>query len=243
LALIGLERALIAALTARNQVLGLLAIDVPSGAMGRTDVVRERLTGVASLASTALDGVNLLDEVRHQAFHDSITDLPNIRLFEDRVSQAIVSARRGGGRHGFLFIDLDRFKPVNDTHGHKVGDDLLRAVARRLSASVREADTVGRLGGDEFGILIQKVSTENDAAVVARKVVTALSKPFSVQGLILMIGASVGVTVFPEENDTYDTVLSRADIAMYEAKAKGRSRYQFFAGSDSSRALEDLHRR
>jgi diguanylate cyclase (GGDEF)-like protein len=86
------------------------------------------------------------------------------------------------------------------------------------------------------------VSTENDAAVVARKVVAALSKPFSVQGLILMIGASVGVTMFPEENDTYDTVLSRADIAMYEAKAKGRSRYQFFAGSDSSRALEDLHR-
>ncbi len=243
LALIGLERALIAGLTARNQVLGLLAIDVPSGALGGTDAVRGRLTGVASLASTALDGVNLLDEVRHQAFHDSITDLPNIRLFEDRVSQAIVSARRGGGRHGFLFIDLDRFKPVNDTHGHKVGDDLLRAVASRLSASVREADTVGRLGGDEFGILIQKVSTEDDAAVVARKVVAALSKPFSVQGLILMIGASVGVAMFPEENDTYDTVLSRADIAMYEAKAKGRARYQFFAGSDSSRALNELHRR
>jgi diguanylate cyclase (GGDEF)-like protein len=190
-----------------------------------------------------LDGVNLLDEVRHQAFHDSITDLPNIRLFEDRVSQAIVSARRAGGRHGFLFIDLDRFKPVNDTHGHKVGDDLLRAVARRLTASVREADTVGRLGGDEFGILVQKVATEDDMAVVARKVVAALSKPFSVQGLILMIGASVGVTMVPEENDTYDVVLSRADIAMYEAKAKGRSRFQFFADSDSSRALKELHGR
>jgi diguanylate cyclase (GGDEF)-like protein len=242
LALIGLDHALIAALTARSQLLGLLAIDVPSGAVGRTAVVRGRLTGVASLASTALDGVNLLDEVRHQAFHDSITDLPNIRLFEDRVSQAIVSGRRGGGRHGFLFIDLDHFKPVNDTHGHKVGDDLLRAVARRLSTSVRDADTVGRLGGDEFGILVQNVETEEDLALIGQKVVTAIADPFSVQGLTLAIGASVGITVFPEENDTYDTVLSRADVAMYEAKANGRSRYHFFGEANRFRSVEDLHR-
>ncbi len=117
------------------------------------------LSGVASLAATALEGLALLDEVRHQALHDPVTDLANSRLFEDRVTQALSIARRHWGRLALLFIDLDRFKAVNDTHGHKVGDELLRAVAERLRTTVHDEDTVARIGGDEFAILVQGAST------------------------------------------------------------------------------------
>jgi diguanylate cyclase (GGDEF)-like protein len=192
-------------------------------------VTRERLAGIASLASTALGGLTLLDEVRYQAFHDSTTNLPNTRLFEDRISQAITSGRRTGTRHGFLFIDLDRFKIINDSHGHTMGDEVIRAVATRLTDCVRDADTVARVGGDEFAVLIQDLRAEEDAGAIARKIVDALERPFTVRGMTLAIGASVGITIFPVGVDTYDTVLSRADSAMYEAKSRGRGQYRFFA--------------
>jgi len=236
LALTGLGQALVVPLTVRHEFLGLLAVGA-TRPTGWTEVTQERLTGVASLAATALDGLTLLDEVRHQAFHDSTTDLPNTRLFEDRVVQAIAGARRTGARHGFLFIDLDRFKAINDSHGHKVGDDVIRAVAERLAASVREADTVARVGGDEFAVLVRDLQTEEDAALIARKIVAAVERPFTIRGLRLLIGASVGITVFPLEADSYDTVLSRADSAMYEAKARGRGQVQFLADGGGFRPV------
>jgi diguanylate cyclase (GGDEF)-like protein len=234
LELSGLDRALVVSLTSRSEFIGMLVIGPATRPEGWTEVTRERLAGIASLASTALGGLSQLDEVRHQAFHDSITDLPNSRLFEDRISQAITTGRRTGTRHGFLFIDLDRFKMVNDGHGHKMGDDLIRAVAERLSACVRGADTVARVGGDEFAVLVSDLRAEEDAAEIARKIVNELERPFTVRGMSLTIGASVGITIFPSEMDTYETVLSRADSAMYEAKARGRGQYRFFAASSNS---------
>ena len=145
----------------------------------------ERLSGAASLAATALDGVALLDEVRHQALHDPVTDLANSRLFEDRVTQSLSISRRSGSSLALLFVDLDRFKFVNDNHGHKVGDELLRAVAQRLLETVRDEDTVARIGGDEFGILLQQVAQSSDAEVVAAEIVTALGEPFVVRDLTL----------------------------------------------------------
>jgi diguanylate cyclase (GGDEF)-like protein len=135
-------------------------------------------------------------------------------------------ARRSGSRLALLFVDLDRFKSVNDTHGHKVGDELLGAVAERLLATVRDEDTVARIGGDEFGILIQGAASLSDVEVVAGKVVSALGQPFVVRDISLFVGASVGVTMFPDALDTYDAVVSRADSAMYQAKAEGRGRFR-----------------
>jgi diguanylate cyclase (GGDEF)-like protein len=227
LTLTGLVSGVLVPITARNTLFGVLVVGPDCHELQRDVTVRERLSGVASLAATALEGLVLLDEIRHQALHDPVTDLANSRLFEDRVTQSLSIARRSGTRLALLFVDLDRFKSVNDTHGHKVGDELLRAVAERLLATVRNEDTVARIGGDEFGILVQGATNDAAIEVVAGKIVSALGKPFVVRDLALVVGASVGVTMFPDPTDTYDSVMSRADSAMYQAKAEGRGRFQF----------------
>jgi diguanylate cyclase (GGDEF)-like protein len=224
--LTGLASGVLVPITARNTLFGVLVVGPDCHELQGDVTLRERLTGVASLAATALEGLALLDEIRHQALHDPVTDLANSRLFEDRVTQSLTIARRNGGRLALLFVDLDRFKSVNDTHGHKVGDELLRAVAERLLATVRNEDTVARIGGDEFGVLLQGAADRGAIESVAAKIVRAVGMPFRVRELTLFVGASVGVTMFPDETDTYDSVVSRADSAMYQAKAEGRGRFQ-----------------
>ena len=226
--LTGLSTGVVVPITARNMLLGALIVGSSKQTIVPDDTLRERLSGVAGLAATAIDGVSLLDEVRYQALHDPLTDLANPRLFEDRVTQALAIARRRQNKLAMLFIDLDRFKSVNDTHGHKVGDGVLRAVAERLSESVREEDTVARIGGDEFGILLQGPVGNGDAEVAAQRIVAAMCEPFFVHDLTLSIGASIGVTIFPDPSDSYDSVVSRADSAMYQAKAAGRGRFQMY---------------
>lgn len=187
---------------------------------------------MASLAATALDGVALLDEVRHQALHDPLTELANPRLLEDRVNQALSMARRNGVQVAMLFVDLDKFKSINDVYGHKKGDELLRAVARRLLAAVREVDTVARIGGDEFAVLAQGATNPQDAEVVAERIASALQEPFDLDGASFSIMASIGVNMFPETStDSYESVLSRADSAMYRAKADGLGGFHFYAPS------------
>jgi diguanylate cyclase (GGDEF)-like protein len=224
--LTGLPSGVLVPITARNTLFGVLVAGPESHELQGDGTHRERLSGVASLAATALEGLALLDEIRHQALHDPVTDLANSRLFEDRVVQSLSIARRNGGRLGLLFVDLDRFKAVNDTYGHKAGDELLAAVAERLLLTVRDEDTVARIGGDEFGILVQGATSTEAVVVVADKIVSALGRAFVVRDLTLFVGASVGVTMFPDTDDTYDSVVSRADSAMYQAKAQGRGRYQ-----------------
>ena len=224
----GLGSGVVVPITARNTLFGVLAIGPDGHKLYRNVTLLERLSGVASLAATALGGLALLDEVRHQSLHDPITGLANSRLFENRVSQYLSLGRRSGSRLALLFVDLDRFKFVNDAHGHKVGDELLRVVAERLLATVRNEDTVARIGGDEFGILVQGVASRGDAEVVAGKIVSALGKPFVVRGRTVSVGASVGITLFPDAADTYESVVARADSAMYQAKANGRGRFQTY---------------
>jgi diguanylate cyclase (GGDEF)-like protein len=233
--LTGLVSGVLVPITARNTLFGVLVVG-PDGHYLQGEVaLRERLSGVASLAATALEGLALLDEIRHQALHDPVTDLANSRLFEDRVTQSLSIARRNGGRLALLFVDLDRFKSVNDTYGHKVGDELLRAVGERLVATVRGEDTVACIGGDQFGILLQGAASRVDVEVVAGKVVSAVGEPFVVGDLTLFVGASVGVTLFPGAAGTYDSVVARADSAMYEAE--GRGRFQICPPSASARPL------
>jgi diguanylate cyclase (GGDEF)-like protein len=227
LSLIGLASGVIVPIAARDTLFGVLCAGCDNRVMELEDTLEERLSGVASLAATALDSVTLLEEVRHQALHDPVTELANSRLFEDRVTQSLATTRRDERRLAMLFVDLDRFKIVNDVHGHKVGDELLRAVAVRLLLTVRDEDTVARIGGDEFGLIVQRATTRDAAEVVARRIISAMDEPFDVHGLTLSVGVSIGVTMYPDPDafDTYESVVSRADSAMYQAKAEGRGRF------------------
>jgi diguanylate cyclase (GGDEF)-like protein len=158
-----------------------------------------------------------LQEIEHLALHDSLTGLPNRRLFRDRVEQALRSAKRSGNRVAVLLIDLDRFKEINDTLGHQSGDDLLRDLGVRLRGLLRETDTFARLGGDEFGVVLPH---EREARVgeVVERIRAALEEPFVLHGLSLGIDASIGVAVFPRDGEDVETLMKRADVAMYMAK-------------------------
>jgi diguanylate cyclase (GGDEF)-like protein len=159
-----------------------------------------------------------VEEIEHQAMHDSLTGLPNRVLFRDRVQQALHGAKRQTGEVAVMFLDLDRFKEVNDTLGHESGDVLLREVGQRLAQSLRAGDTVARLGGDEFGVLATGLDDADDALVVARKLRQAVEWPFTLRGLTLQVEASIGIALFPEHGTDVDTLLRHADIAMYQCK-------------------------
>ena len=180
------------------------------------------------------------ERVRHLAHHDFLTDLPNRMLLNDRLAQSIARAQRAGKQLAIMFLDLDRFKNVNDSLGHSVGDELLREVGRRLKACVRASDTVSRLGGDEFVVLIPEVSDLADVAVAAQKILDTVGRPYSIGGHELVSTPSVGVSVYPSDGQDVETLLRNADAAMYHAKELGRNNYQFFTQDMNARATERL---
>jgi diguanylate cyclase (GGDEF)-like protein/PAS domain S-box-containing protein len=177
-------------------------------------------------------------EMSHMAQHDTLTNLPNRTLLQDRLTQAIATASRNDSRIAVLFLDLDGFKHINDSLGHGTGDRLLQSVARRLLAAVRTSDTVCRMGGDEFVILLSEVSHAGDAGVKAGKILSALSAPFEMEQNTLRVTASVGVSTYPEDGQSAELLIRNADLAMYQAKEKGRSNYQFFEKGMNVRAVE-----
>lgn len=169
------------------------------------------------------------DEVKRLAFFDPLTNLPNRRLFTDRLHQAVVKAKRSQGHAALIFVDLDKFKPVNDRHGHAAGDQLLQAVAHRLNTCVRESDTVARVGGDEFVVLLTSIGQPQDAVQVAEKMHAALRAPFHLStGQSLEISSSAGVALYPEDGQDEATLMHHADVAMYAAKAGGRDQYVMY---------------
>lgn len=161
--------------------------------------------------------------IQHLAHHDLLTDLPNRTLFSDRLQQSLAKARRDKTHMALMYLDLDKFKPVNDTLGHAMGDLLLKDAAKRMRHSVRESDTVARIGGDEFVILLPSADSEHDALVVAEKLRHALSQPFQLQGHRASISASIGVAVYPQHGSDEDELAKSADAAMYRAKQEGRN--------------------
>ena len=175
-------------------------------------------------------------QILYQANYDLLTGLPNRTLLMDRLRQNVLQAHRSRKEFAVLFIDLDRFKAVNDLYGHVVGDELMKAAASRLHAEFRETDTVARFGGDEFVVILQGVSSADVVAVIAGKIIDSLSQPFTLGERKISIGASIGITLFPDDVDAGDentenivgALLSNADMAMYQAKARGRNHYQFF---------------
>ena len=174
--------------------------------------------------------------MERMAFYDTLTDLANRRLFTDRLRQAVEHCQRRGSTAALLYLDLDQFKRVNDTLGHEAGDALLREVAQRLAGSVRNEDTVARMGGDEFTVLLYDVQHSGDAGVVAGKILTALTEPLKLSGHDLIVSASIGVAVIPDDGTDPTALLKNADLAMYRAKERGRNNYQFYSEDMNAKA-------
>lgn len=179
-------------------------------------------------------------QIEFLAHHDNLTGLPNRVLLIDRLEMAINAAKRQDEKVGVLFIDLDRFKNVNDSLGHAVGDQLLKEAAKRLSSTVRTGDTVSRLGGDEFVVLFPKIKEETTLADLTIKLCNILQQPYSVGGISLHITPSIGIAMFPDDGDNVNALIKNADAAMYLAKEKGRNNYQFYTPLLNSRTLDRL---
>jgi len=166
------------------------------------------------------------ETIEQMAYHDALTGLPNRRLFADRLNLALAHAQRSQEKLAVMLLDLDHFKDVNDTLGHSVGDKLLQSVGQRLSSILRKSDTVARMGGDEFLLLLPEISGEEDAVKIATKVLEAFEKPFVCDGHELQISTSIGIAIYPDDGGDSDTLVRNADIAMYRAKRRGRANYQ-----------------
>jgi len=180
------------------------------------------------------------EHIRHLAFHDPLTGLPNRALLLDRIEHGLAFAERAAERLGVMFLDLDRFKHVNDSLGHNVGDALLQEVARRLGQSLRQSDTVARTGGDEFVILLEHIDEPEACASLAKKIIASLCAPMVLGGHTLQVGASIGIACFPDDGADIVTLMKHADAAMYAAKSAGRGTYRFFQATMTEKAAQRL---
>ncbi|HUX30182.1 MAG TPA: EAL domain-containing protein [Thiobacillus sp.] len=247
--------------TAREDAVGLRekAVDVREGAI--TTREREIRTAAttqgtsddrismlrqanAQLVIATIDAHKLAEQVQtakieldHLAHHDVLTGLPNRTLLYDRLAQAITQARRSGKQLAVMFMDLDRFKHINDSLGHTVGDQLLQSMSRRLLGCVRQSDTISRLGGDEFVALLPDIDHPEDAALSAQKMLIAIALPHLINQHDLHIGASIGISIYPEDGLDAETLIKHADTAMFHAKDNGRNTYAFFEQEMTARAM------
>jgi len=190
------------------------------------------------LVRLAHEARTMTRQMTHSAEHDALTDLPNRLLLNDRIGQAVALAQRREKQVGVLYLDLDSFKHMNDSLGHPIGDKLLQSLARRLLGCVRTTDTVSRLGGDEFVILLSEIERPEDAAIISRKLLQAVSKAFPIDKHDLHITASIGVSTYPDDGFDAETLIKNADTAMFQAKENGREGYQFFRPAMNVRAVE-----
>jgi diguanylate cyclase (GGDEF)-like protein/PAS domain S-box-containing protein len=195
---------------------------------------------VANVLSGAVRRLQTQTRLAYMAEFDALTGLPNRNLLQDRLTQTVAQVRRRGEPGAVLFIDLDRFKLINDTLGHHLGDALLAEVGERLKQCVRSADTVGRVSGDEFAVVLSELSRADDAAVVAQKILNALARPFDLEGNEAYITASIGISVFPADGEDAETLLKNADLAMYRSKEMTRNAYCFFTSEMNRRSVAKL---
>jgi len=180
------------------------------------------------------------EAIRFQALHDTLTNLPNRMLFMDHLNLELAEARRNHKMLAVMFLDLDNFKNINDTLGHSMGDELLKEVAGRLKTCIRETDTIARIGGDEFNILLADISHADDAVPIAKKIMLLFKEPFKIDNQELYVTASIGISICPNDGESAEALLKNADIAMYHAKGEGRNNYQFYSSAVNIRTLEKM---
>ncbi|HKQ25593.1 MAG TPA: diguanylate cyclase [Burkholderiales bacterium] len=225
-----------------NQTLAVLVSIGTLGILGVTLAISAFDSQLAARTVKQAESLQVANEqLRNIALYDNLTGLPNRLLLEDRMQRSILRGERSGKSGALMFVDLDRFKSVNDTFGHRIGDELLKTVAQRLTSCIRKEDTVARVGGDEFVVVINELSKREDAALIGGKMLQELSRPFSVERHELEISGSIGISVFPDDGKTLQELMNNADVAMYHAKKAGRNGYLFFAlgmGAASPRPAE-----
>lgn len=223
----------------RGDVLGSFAVyrDQPSRPSARD---LEFLGMATRLAAVAIEHRLLNDQLSHQAQHDALTGLPNRLLFQDRLNQALAQAERKKLQVAVLYMDLDRFKNINDMLGHSSGDALLRQAASRLQACIRKTDTLARLGGDEFTVVLSELNDPQDAMRVATKLIQAMRAPFQVDQHELFVTLSLGISIYPDDGLESETLMANADAAMYRAKETGRDNFQWFAAELNAVAKERM---
>jgi len=222
----------------------------------QADVVHDEKGNPVSMHGTVQDiteRINAEEKIRFLAYYDGLTGLPNRQLFLEHFNQALYAAQRDGSKVALLYLDLDRFKRINDTLGHSAGDILLKEISICLTDNIRSADivakaclpckpgvTLSRLGGDEFAILLSRLAEEEQAGRVAQRILDLLSLPIMIAGQEVYISGSIGITLFPSDGEDADTLLRNADVAMYHAKESGRNSFQFFSAQMNQRAMEKL---
>ncbi|MEI8169678.1 MAG: EAL domain-containing protein [Rhodoferax sp.] len=209
-----------------NNELVMIALDAPKSQTQEIKV--PALFGIYGVARDITDRKKADELIAYQAYHDILTDLPNRILFKDRLGLAVLQAKRNATGLALMFVDLDRFKLVNDTLGHGMGDELLQQTATRLKACLRRGDTLARLGGDEFTIVLPEMSDRQDAALIAEKFLTSLRLPFELAGQSVHISASIGIAIYPDDGESIDDLIRNSDIAMYHTKAEGKNGHSFF---------------
>lgn len=206
-------------------------------------VVREKngeIGGIIGVATDITERKHAEKRLVQLANYDSLTGLPNRTLFRDRLTHAVAQAHRKDHLVALLYLDLDRFKMINDSLGHHAGDELLKGVSERLLSNAREEDTVARLGGDEFTVILEGITNNEDATIVARKILEVMGKPFYLDGHEVFVTTSIGITIFPVDAQDIDELLKNADTAMYRAKEQGRNNYQFYTADMNAKAVEHL---
>src|SRR6266545_767091 len=240
--LYGAEHAHYAVTSVVEMITGLSFAHLPLMAM--TDLLLQTTMGLGMVIRLLEEERKQLlaasEQIEHLAYHDALSGLPNRNLFLDHLRLAIALAAREGRQVAVLFLDLDRFKTINDSLGHASGDELLRTVADRLRACLRQGDTVARLGGDEFTVLLPEVADDLDAVKVAEKVLDRIRQPLTLQSREIVVTASIGISRFPGDGDAPEELVKKADVAMYQAKEVGRDRYQVYLPSMDADALEQL---
>jgi diguanylate cyclase (GGDEF)-like protein/PAS domain S-box-containing protein len=210
----------------RKRTLGVLLLSVKEDYSSDQDE-EAFLTTIGVTLASLIERRKADEEIQNLARNDALTGLPNRRTFKERLSQELIHAKRETSQLAIMFLDLDGFKYINDTYGHKVGDYVLVEAARRIRECLREGDTVARIGGDEFTTILHSITNNNDAGMVADKIIKSISTPFHTEEHICNIGVSIGISLFPEHGEDLEILLKKADMAMYKVKKAGRGMYMY----------------